>query len=293
MAKGSKASKRKGGSGSGSSNNRSGVGGRGESETGRSSGDGSKKSKSSVVATAKNSTTPTSVGAATPSARSTQDQRVPVSSATSTSKKKNTHDKSSGSTASSTASPSMQFTAYTLQGRNSATTVHVPATIVNQRAEENSENRSSITTFNSVSALYEDEERDAKKELERRRQEIQTYVRHKLFPGWKFFTSEKQIAFNDNKGSIILKICNDLAVRKEHRHAWWDKNRKVVVQSLNQKRNDVTNYCKKIFIGTFKTTVSYLPSTIAVANTTVLLVYVYLHGEQVGDLLRFMCCDFL
>ena len=135
--------------------------------------------------------------------------------------------------------------------------------------------------------------RDAKKEVERRRQEIQTYVRHKLFPGWKFFTSEKQIAFSDNKGSIILKICNDLAVRKEHRHAWWDKNRKLVVQSLNQKRNDVTNYCKKIFIGTFKTTVSYLPSTIAVANTTVLLVYVYLHGEQVSDLLCFMCCDFL
>ena len=89
-----------------------------------------------------------------------------------------------------------------------------------------------MTTSNS---LYEHEVKDKKKKEEERKGQIQRYVRNKLFPSWKFFTNKKQIAFSDKPGSIIVKICTDLKIEPRGMHRWWDKNKKLVVQSLNQR----------------------------------------------------------
>jgi hypothetical protein len=58
---------------------------------------------------------------------------------------------------------------------------------------------------------------------------------------------QKQMAFTDRKGGIILKICNDLHVREECHIYWWDMNKKAILAALNRKRNDVTAYLKKHF----------------------------------------------
>jgi hypothetical protein len=123
----------------------------------------------------------------------------------------------------------------------------VPATIVGGRLSDGASIRSTLT--NSQSALYNIKETDLAKEEKARRASLQEYVRHDLFPKWKFFTSKKQIIYSKKKGGIVLKICNDLSVRKKHRQMWWDKNSKVITESLNRKRNDVTTYIKKMFTG--------------------------------------------
>jgi hypothetical protein len=98
-----------------------------------------------------------------------------------------------------------------------------------------------------ISGLYHQQERDTNKEHEERLRNLKEYVRNHLFPKWKFFTSKKQMAFTDRKGGIILKICNDLHVRKESRIHWWDMNKKAILAALNRKRNDVMAYLKKHF----------------------------------------------
>jgi hypothetical protein len=57
--------------------------------------------------------------------------------------------------------------------------------------------------------------------------------------------------FSDKEGGIVLKICNDLHVRKESHMYWWELNRKPILEALNRKRNDVTAYLKKHFCGEF------------------------------------------
>jgi hypothetical protein len=112
-----------------------------------------------------------------------------------------------------------------------------------------SEDSPSVLTSERQSALYTPELKDDKKERETRMADLKGYVRHELFSGWKFFTNRKQILYNGNKGSIVLKICNDMHVRPEARQYWWDTNKTFVVNSLNRKRSDVTTACKKTFLG--------------------------------------------
>jgi hypothetical protein len=57
------------------------------------------------------------------------------------------------------------------------------------------------------------------------------------------------MVFSNRAAGIVLKICNDLHVRPESQMYWWDLNKKAVLESLNQKRNDVTAYLKKHFCG--------------------------------------------
>jgi hypothetical protein len=75
------------------------------------------------------------------------------------------------------------------------------------------------------------------------------------FPVW---TLDKLLAarealdpslFSDKAGGIVLKICNDLHVRKESQMYWCELNRKHILAALNRKRNDVTAYLKKRFCG--------------------------------------------
>jgi hypothetical protein len=111
---------------------------------------------------------------------------------------------------------------------------------------------SSVVTTENVSALYVDEGRDSKKEHQNRMAALKFYVRNMLFPNWKFFSSDKQMIFSSRKGSIVLKICNDLSVHPGSQQYWWDCHRKAILLALNRKRNDVTSYIKKHFCGTFE-----------------------------------------
>jgi hypothetical protein len=108
----------------------------------------------------------------------------------------------------------------------------------------------SVVTDTNNSALYEQEKKDHKQEQEQRMRQLQEYVRNRLFPFWKFFSNQKQMLFSDKAGGIVLKICNDLHVRKESQMYWWELNRKHILAALNRKRNDVTApYLKKRFCG--------------------------------------------
>jgi hypothetical protein len=131
----------------------------------------------------------------------------------------------------------------------------VPRTIIEQRTiagngdeEDGKEDEESGITSGTPS-LYNPEERDSKKEEQKRHIACMEYVRHELFPKWKFFTSPHHLVYDDSKGSIVLKICNDLNVKREGRMTWWDLNKNTVVHILNQKRNEVTAYVKQRFIG--------------------------------------------
>jgi hypothetical protein len=105
----------------------------------------------------------------------------------------------------------------------------------------------SVVTETNNSALYEQDKKDHKKEREERMRNLKDYVRNSLFPSWKFFSNQKQMLFSDKEGGIVLKICNDLHVRKESQMYWWELNRKPILEALNRKRNDVTAYLKKHF----------------------------------------------
>ena len=65
----------------------------------------------------------------------------------------------------------------------------------------------------------------------------------------KFFTSAQQLVFDNNNGSIVVKICNDLNVSTRARMTWWELNKGTILEALNRKRSDVTAYLKKQFIG--------------------------------------------
>jgi hypothetical protein len=120
----------------------------------------------------------------------------------------------------------------------------VPVAIIH--SGERGIDESSLVTENN-SALYVHEKNDAKKEQEHRMTQLKEYVRNDLFPGWKFFSSKKQMVFSNRQGGIVLKICNDLSVRPESQMYWWDMHKKNILEALNRKRNDVTAYLKKQF----------------------------------------------
>jgi hypothetical protein len=124
----------------------------------------------------------------------------------------------------------------------------VPTTIAPDNAKSFHHDDGSAITF-SQSALYNVEERDPKKDEVNRQKALKEYVRQNLFPGWKFFTSAKQLHFNNNSGSIVVKICNDLNVSPKSRQTWWELNKGVILENLNRKRSDVAAYLKKQFIG--------------------------------------------
>jgi hypothetical protein len=98
-------------------------------------------------------------------------------------------------------------------------------------------------------SLYNPQEKDPKREALEKKLQLQEYVRHELFPRWKFFTCPSQLVYDAQKGSIVLKICDSLNVSELGRMTWWERNKATVVQILNMRRNEVTAYVKKRFIG--------------------------------------------
>lgn len=144
----------------------------------------------------------------------------------------------------------MQLEAFT-PGRTIVPGANIPGTIAsvtnNERRNNNSEDEGSALT-SSQSALYNPTEPDLAKEEAVRKKQLNEYVRHYLFPYWKFFTSPKQLVFNNKSGSIMVKICNNLNVATMGRMTWWELNKEKIVESLNRKRSDVTAYLKKEFI---------------------------------------------
>ena len=121
----------------------------------------------------------------------------------------------------------------------------VPAAILSHGRGRGSEESSLITENNT--SLYNPTVVDPKKQHEQRMRDLRAYVRFDLFPYWKFFSSKKQMVFNNKKGGIVFKICNDLNVREGDMQFWWDTNQKQILNALNRKRNDVTAYLKKQF----------------------------------------------
>ena len=99
------------------------------------------------------------------------------------------------------------------------------------------------------SGLYNEEDNNLKLVQQRRINDLRNYVQTKLFPYWKFFNSKKQMLFSAKKGSIVLKICNDMHVSKAGRCSWWDMNKKAILSTLNRKWSDVTGYIRMKFIG--------------------------------------------
>jgi hypothetical protein len=67
----------------------------------------------------------------------------------------------------------------------------------------------------------------------------------------EIFSNQKQMLFSDKEGGIVLKLCNNLHVRKESQIYLWELNRKPILEALNRKRNDVMAYLKKHFCGKF------------------------------------------
>ena len=123
----------------------------------------------------------------------------------------------------------------------------IPANVIQSGGRQGVDESSLVTENNSV--LYNQEQWDTKKENEYRMSQLKEYVRNDLFPAWKFFSSKKQMIFSSKPGGIVLKICNDLKVHKDHQMYWWDTHKKNILDSLNRKRNDVTSYLKKRFCG--------------------------------------------
>lgn len=160
------------------------------------------------------------------------------------------HSSGSRTAASTTPNSNRPSTSSSHNSTVQATRPTPPPAIVNAISAAHDESNSVRSTLtNSQSAMYNRDTRDLKKEEKNRKDALQEYVRHDLFPRWKFFTNKKQMIFSDKKGGIVMKICSDLSVRKEQRQVWWDSNSKAISDSLNRKRSDVTGYMKTIFIG--------------------------------------------
>jgi hypothetical protein len=171
-------------------------------------------------------------------------------------KQRGTPPGTSGSyTKASRVASSPQFENFT-NTNNGITAAPVPATIGRSPAGESTSNRStgsggdaSSVLTGQTPSLYNPEEKDPRREALEKKLQLQEYVRHELFPRWKFFTCPSQLVYDAQNGSIVLKICNSLNVSELGRMTWWERNKQTVVQILNMRRNEVTAYVKKRFIG--------------------------------------------
>lgn len=112
-----------------------------------------------------------------------------------------------------------------------------------------------------LSNLYNPEGKDAQKEIRMRIVQTTEYVRHSLFPYWKFFSHQNQLVYNSSRDSIVQKIIRDLNVSKKFEQTWWGMNKDHISKLLCMKRNDVTSYMKKKFLGTLHLQFSFVVVT--------------------------------
>jgi hypothetical protein len=84
-----------------------------------------------------------------------------------------------------------------------------------------------------------------------RKIDLQDFVRHDLFSGWKFFTDKRQLIFDTSSTAICYHICTAMNVKRDYWALWWEHNKDELVSTLNRKRTDVTAVVKRVFIGTY------------------------------------------
>jgi hypothetical protein len=100
------------------------------------------------------------------------------------------------------------------------------------------------------SDIWFDCARSGKKAEEQRKIDLQDFVRHDLFCGWKFFTDKRQLVFDTGSTAICYHICTAMHVKRDYWALWWEHNKDELVSTLNRKRTDVTAVVKRVFIGT-------------------------------------------
>ena len=70
--------------------------------------------------------------------------------------------------------------------------------------------------------------------------DLLTYVHNELFPKLKFFMDAHQLMFLSMKDTMCYQICRDMKVKEICSAAWWELYKTKIVQTLNNKRADVT-----------------------------------------------------
>ena len=75
-----------------------------------------------------------------------------------------------------------------------------------------------------------------------------TYVRNELFPKLKFVMDARQLMFSSSNNTICYQICRDMKVKEIRSVAWWELYKNKIVQTLNNKRADVTAAMKRVFM---------------------------------------------
>jgi hypothetical protein len=78
--------------------------------------------------------------------------------------------------------------------------------------------------------------------------DLVSYVRHDLFPKWKFFMSRHQLVFSTIPDSICFQICKGMGVYDSFALKWWDEYQEKILETLNSKRADVTACIKRTFL---------------------------------------------
>jgi hypothetical protein len=81
--------------------------------------------------------------------------------------------------------------------------------------------------------------------------DLVSYVRHDLFPKWKFFMSRHQLVFSLATDSICVQICNGMGVYEHFASKWWEEYHDKILETLNSKRADVTACIKRAFLSTY------------------------------------------
>lgn len=71
------------------------------------------------------------------------------------------------------------------------------------------------------------------------------YVRHELFPKWKFFMNRKQLEFSNQPDTVCYQICKGMHVFDTYAVKWWEECHDKILDTLNSKRADVTAAIKK------------------------------------------------
>lgn len=75
-----------------------------------------------------------------------------------------------------------------------------------------------------------------------------TYVRNELFSKLKFIMDARQLVFSESKDTICYQICRDIKVKESRAASWWEIYKNKIVQTLNNKRADVTAAMKRTFM---------------------------------------------
>jgi hypothetical protein len=78
--------------------------------------------------------------------------------------------------------------------------------------------------------------------------DLVAYVRNDLFPKLKFIMDAKQLNFSTEMSSICYRICTEMGLVEPWASQWWEQYKKKILETLNNKRADVTATVKRAFL---------------------------------------------